>query len=57
MLEFRAEAYNAWNHTEFSGYDTTARFDAAGKQVNANFGAFTSTRPPRIIAFSLRLQF
>ncbi len=57
MLDFRAEGYNALNHTEFSGYDTGARFDATGNQVNANFGAFNSTRTPRIIAFVLRLQF
>jgi len=56
-LQFRAEGYNVWNHTQFSGYDTTARFDATGKQVNGNFGAYTSTRSPRIVAFSLRLRF
>jgi hypothetical protein len=56
-LEFRAEAYNAPNHTQFSGYDTGTRFDPSGKQTNANFGAFSSARTPRIMAFTLRLQF
>jgi hypothetical protein len=56
-LEFRAEAYNAPNHTQFSGYDTSTRFDPAGKQTNANFGAFNSARSPRILAFTLRFQF
>jgi Carboxypeptidase regulatory-like domain/TonB-dependent Receptor Plug Domain len=56
-LEFRAEAYNAPNHTQFSGYDTSTRFDPTGKQTNANFGAFSSARSPRIMAFTVRLQF
>ena len=56
-LELRAEAYNAPNHTQFSGYDTSTRFDATGKQTNANFGAYNSARSPRIMAFTLRFQF
>jgi hypothetical protein len=56
-IQFRAEFFNAWNHTQFSGWDTTARFDAAGKQVNANFGAATGARDPRRIQMSLRLMF
>ncbi len=56
-LDFRAEAYNAFNHTQFSGVDSGARFDATGKQTNTNFGAFNSARSPRILAFSLRLSF
>jgi hypothetical protein len=56
-LEFRAEGYNAPNHTQFSGYDTSTRFDPTGKQTNANFGAYSSARTPRILAFTLRFQF
>ncbi|MEK7409339.1 MAG: carboxypeptidase regulatory-like domain-containing protein [Acidobacteriota bacterium] len=56
-LQFRAEFYNAFNHTQFSGVDSSARFDATGAQVNANFGAFTSARAGRVISFTLRLQF
>jgi hypothetical protein len=56
-LQFRSEFFNAWNHTQFSGLDTGARFDAAGKQVNPTFGAFTSARSPRIIQFSARVVF
>ncbi len=54
---FRAEAYNVFNHTQFAGLDTTARFDPAGQQVNARFGAFTSSRDPRQMQFALRLSF
>ncbi|HWR54362.1 MAG TPA: hypothetical protein VN428_24860, partial [Bryobacteraceae bacterium] len=56
-LQFRSEFYNAFNHTQFSGLDSTARFDQTGAQVNPNFGAFTATRSPRVISFALRLKF
>jgi hypothetical protein len=49
--------YNAFNHTQFSGLDTTARFDGTGKQVNTQFGQFTAARNPRIMQFALRLNF
>lgn len=56
-LRFRVEMFNAWNHTQFSGLFTTARFDAAGNQVDPRFGSFSSTYPARTIQLSLRLQF
>ncbi len=56
-LQFRCEFYNAFNHTQFSGLDTTARFDQAGKQVNARFGEFTAARNPRIMQLALRFYF
>ena len=56
-MQFRLEAYNAFNHTQFATLDTAARFDAAGKQVNARFGEFLSSRPPRTLQFALRFMF
>jgi len=57
-LQFRAEFYNAFNHTQFSGLDATARFDTAtGEQVNRRFGEFTAARNPRQIQFALRVFF
>lgn len=56
-LQFRCEFYNAWNHTQFSGVDTAARFDVQGKQVNARMGEFTAARGARIIQLALRLSF
>ena len=57
-LSFRAEAYNVFNHTQFSMLDTTARFDpATGQQVNGRFGAFTAARDPRQLQLALRLSF
>jgi hypothetical protein len=57
FVQFRTELFNAFNHTQFSDYDRTARFDAAGNQINANFGAYNSARDPRRIQLSLRLMF
>jgi hypothetical protein len=55
--QLRAEFYNAFNHTQFTGLDTTARFDAQGRQVNTQFGQITSTRAGRRIQLALRLSF
>jgi len=56
-FQFRSEFYNAFNHTQFSGYDTGARFNPAGQQINANFSAYNGARDPRRIQLSLRFMF
>jgi hypothetical protein len=70
-LQFRVEAYNLLNHTQFGpapgvtvnsatggqGVDNTVRFDAAGRQVNSTFGKATAARNARIIQGSIRLSF
>jgi hypothetical protein len=57
-LQFRCEMYNAWNHTQFSSFDTAARFNpATGAQVNARFGEYTAARSPRIMQLALRVSF
>lgn len=56
-LQFRCETYNIWNHSQFEGVDTTARFDPQGRQVNNRFGELISARPARILQFALRLYF
>jgi len=57
-IEFRAELYNAFNHTQFQAVDTNAVFDATtGAQVNGDFGHITATRQPRVIQLSVRLDF
>jgi len=57
-VQVRWETYNTFNHTQFSGVDTTARFDTAtGQQVNARFGEMTAARPARIMQLGLRLLF
>jgi hypothetical protein len=56
-VQFRTELFNAFNHTQFSSFFTGARFDAAGNQVDPNFGAYSASRTPRIVQFSLRVVF
>jgi hypothetical protein len=57
IVQFRAEFYNAFNHTQYSGVNATARFDTAGKQTNAQLGQVTATRSPRVIQFALTFRF
>jgi hypothetical protein len=56
-LQFRAEFYNAFNHTQYDLLDNNAVFDPTGAQINGEFGQVTATRFPRVIQFSLRLDF
>jgi hypothetical protein len=57
-FQLRWEAYNTFNHTQYSGMNTTARYDLnTGQQVNALFGQVTSTRAPRVMQGSLRFTF
>jgi hypothetical protein len=48
-LEFRAEFFNAFNHTEFNSISTT--------YSSGNFGAITSAHDPREIQLGLKLYF
>jgi hypothetical protein len=60
---FRAEMYNAPNHTQFSGINTSPTFDwpafQQGRivQSNSQFGRWTSARNPRQMAMTLRFEF
>jgi hypothetical protein len=57
-FQLRFEAYNAFNHTQFSGMNTTAQFNpTTGAQVNASLGTLTSARTPRVGQASLRFLF
>jgi Carboxypeptidase regulatory-like domain/TonB-dependent Receptor Plug Domain len=58
-LEFRMEAFNLFNRTNFLTPDANAsnvRFDAAGNYTG-NFGKITGTFPARQIQFALKLIF
>ena len=48
-MEFRAEFFNAFNHTEFNSISTTFS--------SGNFGAITSAHDPREIQLGLKLYF
>ena len=47
--EFRAEFYNAWNHTQFENPD--------GNFTDLTFGQVVKTRDPRVMQFALKLMF
>jgi hypothetical protein len=56
-LQIRAEAYNAFKLTTRDA-DTTAQFDAAGNQIDTNFGRLELPQSEaRVIQLSLRYQF
>ncbi|MDQ3213618.1 MAG: TonB-dependent receptor [Acidobacteriota bacterium] len=56
-FQFRWEIYNLFNHPQWSGVDTNARFDPAGRQVNGQFGQVISARDARQMQMSLRVEF
>jgi len=56
-VQFRFEFYNAFNHTQFTGLDMTARFDASGSQINSDLGAFTAAGSLRIIQLGVKIYF
>jgi len=54
----RTEAYNAFNHTQFSTINTSPIFNSAtGAQTNPLFGQVTASRTPRQLQLSGRLTF
>ena len=55
--QFRAEAYNTFNHTQYSGVDNAIQFNAAGVNTRASSGNITSARDPRIMQFAMRIIF
>ncbi len=57
QLQFRWEFYNLFNHTQYSGMNTTARFDANGNQIDSTFGQATGSRAARVMQVSLRFRF
>ena len=48
-LQFRAEAFNIWNHASFTGISTNFS--------SQNFGQITGSGPGRVFEFGLRLVF
>ena len=60
-LQFRAEAYDVFNHTNWTSVDTNAQFqlDYLGHfaQVNPTFGKFTNAQLKRRMQLALKLSF
>jgi outer membrane receptor protein involved in Fe transport len=60
VLQFRAEFFNAWNHTQFNGIFTTFQTGStpgAQSGTDNGFGAVSGARDPREIQFGLKLTF
>ena len=62
-MEFRAEAYNVFNTSNFTTMDTKARFtiDTTNgntlTQTSSTYGHFTAAHPKRRLQLALRLTF
>jgi hypothetical protein len=57
QFQFRAEAYNTFNHTQFSGVDTSIKYNAQGQNTNLTAGQITSTYDARVLQLALRMRF
>jgi hypothetical protein len=57
VFVLRFEAYNIFNHAEFSGLNTGATYNASNVQITNTFGTASSTRPARICSGVLRFEF
>jgi hypothetical protein len=55
--QFRAEAYNVFNHTQFMTVGVKPVWDRSGTQTASDFGKVTDARDPRIMQLAIRLQF
>jgi hypothetical protein len=68
-LQFRAEMFNAFNHTNFVGFNNNLQFDGVqflsggglnpnfGRATNGSFGTLTAAQAPREIQFGLKFNF
>jgi hypothetical protein len=56
QLQFRAESFNTFNHTNFTSVNTTAAFDSSGNPISG-FGGVNAAGPGRSLEFGLKLRF
>ena len=51
------QAYNVFNHTQFTGINTSYSFNASGANTNATTGYISGTGSPRNVVISARFAF
>jgi hypothetical protein len=58
-FKIMVQAYNVFNHTEYSGLNSTIQFNPTSGAVTnpASVGTPTATLPNRILAFTLRFEY
>jgi hypothetical protein len=63
QLQFRAEMYNIFNHTQFTAANIAPSYSwplwqtGVLQQTNANLGRYTAAANPRQMSMGLRLVF
>jgi hypothetical protein len=58
FFQFRWEAYNVFNHTQYSAINTAAKYDlTTGAQTNQQFGQVTAVRTARVMQAVIRFVF
>jgi hypothetical protein len=57
VFQLRGEAYNTFNHTQFSTVGQSLSFNAAGVNTTAAAGTATAARDARFLQLALRLRF
>jgi 3D (Asp-Asp-Asp) domain-containing protein len=55
QLEFRAEAYNIWNHTQLRADVQSGNY--GNSMTGSNFGVITQAYDPRVFQLGLKLTF
>jgi hypothetical protein len=63
-LQFRAEAFNVFNHTQYSSYNSSVAFNATNQPIivkdaagNPVTGAYNAARDPRKVQLSVKVYF
>lgn len=56
VVRLRIEAYNVFNHTEFSSIGTSLQM-LNGVNTNTLYGQYTGTMPSRVLSTTLRFEF
>ena len=56
-FQFRAESFNTWNHTQFTGVNTSVLTGSAANPYNSSAGQINATADPRVFQFGGKLYF